>query len=404
MKPKSSHLTAVAHRPSIANRQTRRGKCHMIRNSTLLFLATMTFTEAKILDFELSPAGTEDAVGLSPANEVPAVVTSTGSGNQISGGITFDTDTSTLSIAIGYGSAAGFTNLSGAATGAHIHGPAAAGAEATVLFDLATLHFPAATPTTGGLIFGSIIYTPTQAADLLNGLNYVNIHTSANTDGEIRGQLTLLNSVPEVVCPEDATVECGVATTYSATISDFDGDAITAVWSLNGVEVETDNIAATGSPSEVVVSYRSKLPDGVNVLTLTVADSAGNIEICDTIITVEDTIAPVIKSIEANPKVLWPPNHKMVPVRVRAEVTDNCGRPSWKIVSVKSNQPLNGRKDGDTDVDFRIIDDHTVLLRAERSGRDKDGRVYTITIQAKDDAGNKSELKSVKVKVPHDRS
>jgi hypothetical protein len=385
------------------NRQSRLTGGQILRSS-LLLLATMTFADVKILEFSVSPTGTDDAVGLSPANEVPAVVNSTGSGNAISGGITFDTDTSTLAFALGYGSAAGFTDLTGAATGVHIHGPAAAGAEASVLFDLASLHFPAATPTKGGVVYGSIVYTPTQAASLLNNLNYVNVHTTANPDGEIRGQLTLQNSTPDVICPEDATVECGVPIKYIATISDFDGDAVTAVWSVNGVKVDTDEIPASSGPSEVDVTYRAKLPHGVNLLTLRVTDSAGNVETCDSIITVEDTIAPVIESVTAKPVSLWPPNHKMVPVRVRADVTDACGHTTWKVVSIKSNQPLNGKKDGNTDVDFRILDDHTVLLRAERSGRDEDGRTYTITIQAKDEAGNKSELKSVKVLVPHDSS
>ncbi len=370
----------------------------------LVLVSTMTFAGAKILDFDLSPAGTDNAVGLSPANEVPAVTTSTGKGGAVSGGITFDTDTSTLSFTMGYGSSAGFTNLTGAATGLHIHGPAAAGAESAVLFNLATLHFPSATPATGGLIFGSIVYSPTQAAQLLANQNYVNIHTTANPDGEIRGQLVRLNSAPEIAGPLDATVECGVLTTYSATVSDYDGDAVTVVWSLNGVAVETDTIAATGQPSAVVINYQGKLPDGVNLLSLTATDSKGNETSFDSIITVEDTIAPVIVSASANPKTLWPPNHKMVTVRVNANVTDACGEPTWKVIAVKSSQPANGKGDGNTAVDFRIIDDHTVELRAERSGNDKNGRVYSIVLQAIDDAGNKSESKTVEVVVPRDQS
>lgn len=374
----------------------------ILRNSMLAFLSTFTFAGAKVLEFDLSPAGSDDAVGLSPANEVPAV-TGTGTGGAISGGITFDTETSVLSFAMGYGSAAGFTNLSGVPTGLHLHGPAAAGAEAAVLFDLSTGHFPAVTPTNGGLIYGSLLFSPTQAADLLAGLNYVNIHTAANPDGEIRGQLIRANSAPDVTGPEDQTVECGVLATYSATVSDFDGDAVEAVWSVNGLPVETDNIPATGVPSEVVVTYKGKLPDGVNLLSLTATDSDGNQTIFDSIITVEDTIAPEIVSASASPKVLWPPNHKMVTVNLEAEVKDACGDTSWKVLSVKSSQPNNGKGDGNTDTDFKILDNHTVSLRAERSGNDKEGRVYTITLQATDDAGNTSERKTVMVTVPHDK-
>lgn len=375
----------------------------LLGNASLAFLSTFTLAGAKVLEFDLSPAGTDDAVGLSPANEVPAVVTSTGSGGPVSGGITFDTDTSTLSFAMGYGSAAGFANLTGTPTGLHIHGPAAAGAEASVAFDLTGAHFPAAVPANGGLVYGSLVLSPTQSANLLGGLNYVNIHTAANPDGEIRGQLVRLNSAPEITGLVDAVVECGVSRTFTATVSDYDGDAVQAVWSLNGVPVETDTIAATGTPSSVAVTYIAKLPHGTNLLTLTATDSDGNETIVDSIITVEDTIAPVIVSASANPKVLWPPNHKMVPVKIVAKVTDACAETTWEIISVKSSQPEKGKGDGNTAPDFSITGDHTVLLRAERAGGDKAGRIYTITIQATDDAGNKSALKKVTVKVPHDK-
>jgi len=372
------------------------------RNSLLVLLSTISFAGATIIKFDLSPAGSSAAVGLSPANEVPAV-TSSGSGNAVSGGITFDTTTSTLSFAMGYGSAAGFTNLTGAATGVHIHGPAAAGAEANVLFDLATVHFPAANPATGGIIFGSVLYSPTEAADLLAGLNYVNLHTVANSSGEIRGQLIRLNAAPDVIVPVDATVECGVLVDYSATVSDIDGDAVEVTWSVNGVPVETDDVAAGGPPSSGIVTYTAALPDGVNTLAVTATDSEGNVTTDSSIITVEDTIAPVIVSTSVNPKVLWPPNHKMVPVRVFAKVTDACGPTTWKILSVTSNQAVDAKGSGNTAPDWRITGDHTVALRAERSGKDKGGRIYTITLQATDEAGNLSAPSTVTVKVPHDK-
>ena len=375
-----------------------------IRNSLLVFFSSITFAGATIIDFDLSPTGTSAAVGLSPANEVPAVTTSTGSGGSVSGGITFDTTTSTLSFAMGYGSAAGFTDLTGAATGVHIHGPAAAGVGgAPVLFDLGALHFPAAIPANGGLIYGSIVYSPAQAADLLAGLNYVNIHTIANSGGEIRGQLVRVNVAPEIICPEDATVECGDAVTYSATVSDFDGDAVQVVWTLNGEPVKTTNIAAGGPPSSAVLTYTAKLPDGVNILGVTATDSEGDVTSCSSVITVEDTVAPVIVETSVNPKVLWPPNHKMIPVRINAKVTDACGSTTWKVISVKSNQAVDAGGSGNTSPDWKITDDHSVSLRAERSGKDKGGRVYTIKLQATDEAGNKSALSTVEVTVPHDQ-
>lgn len=368
----------------------------------LAFLSTITFTGATVIDFDISPTGTSAAVGLKPANEVPAN-SSTGSGNAVSGGITFDTVTSTLSFAMGYGSAAGFTNLTGAATGTHIHDPAGVGANASVLFDLAPGHFPATIPATGGLIFGSVVYSPAQATNLLAGLNYVNIHTAANPNGEIRGQLIRVNAAPDVIGEENATVECGVPVTYNATVSDIDGDAVQATWTLNGAPVETDKIAAGGPPSGGVAAYTSELPDGVNSLAVIATDSYGNVTTSLSTITVVDTVAPVIVSTSANPKVLWPPNHKLVPVRISAKIKDACGSTTWKILSVRSNQAVDAKGSGNTSPDWRITGNHTLLLRAERSGKGDKGRVYTITVQATDEAGNKSARSEVRVLVPHDK-
>src|SRR5262245_49989738 len=102
----------------------------------LLLLATLS-SQAALIHFDLSPPGTDVAVGLSPSNQVPAVNNSTGSGNTISGGIVLDTDSSMLQVAVGYGSAAGFTDLTGVPIAMHIHSAAPPGQNAGVLVDLA---------------------------------------------------------------------------------------------------------------------------------------------------------------------------------------------------------------------------------------------------------------------------
>ena len=44
----------------------------------------------------------------------------------------------------------------------------------------------------------------------------------------------------------------------------------------------------------------------------------------------------------------------------------------------------------------------TIQLQASRNGNDKDGRKYTITVRAQDNAGNNG-LASTNVIVPHDQ-
>jgi CHRD domain-containing protein len=75
-----------------------------------------------------------------------------------------------------------YTGLSGPATAAHFHGPAEAGKNAGV-----AVAIPNATASP---VEGSATLTDAQAADLVAGKYYINVHTAANPGGEIRGQVT----------------------------------------------------------------------------------------------------------------------------------------------------------------------------------------------------------------------
>lgn len=73
------------------------------------------------------------------------------------------------------------SDLSGVVTGAHFHGPAAVGENADVVV-----------PISGDLtspIKGEAKLTAAQTAELLEGKWYINLHTAAHPDGEIRGQV-----------------------------------------------------------------------------------------------------------------------------------------------------------------------------------------------------------------------
>jgi len=115
---------------------------------------------------------TSIAAKLTATSEVPA------NGSKGEGTLKGDVDnkTSVLNWTINY------SDLSGPATAAHFHGPAAAGNNADV-----------AVPITGNLaspIKGTATLTASQMQELLDGKWYVNLHTAANPDGEIRGQIT----------------------------------------------------------------------------------------------------------------------------------------------------------------------------------------------------------------------
>jgi len=110
--------------------------------------------------------------------------------------------------------------------------------------------------------------------------------------------------------------------------------------------------------------------------------------------------APVISSVVTSQSVLWPPNHSMVDVGVDYRATDDCGTPTCTL-SVVSSEPSEGLGDGDTPVDFGVIDGHHVRLRAERAARGP-GRTYTINVTCTGTDGL-STTASTTVLVPHDR-
>ncbi len=122
--------------------------------------------------------------GASDPNSAHFVATLSGSGEvppNTTGGTgsldaTLDKSSSTLSWKLTY------SGLTGPATAAHFHGPAAPGANAPVVVPFPSPDSPAQ---------GQALLTPSQVADLTAGKWYVNVHTAANKGGEIRGQVTL---------------------------------------------------------------------------------------------------------------------------------------------------------------------------------------------------------------------
>lgn len=364
--------------------------------------------QADILNFDLSPAGSSAAVGLSPANEVPApVAPSTGSGNEIFTGITFDTVTKVLSVSLGYGSFAGFTNLTGPANSAHIHGPAATNATAPPIHDFfaTSQHLFAPNPANGGVIIGNATLSPANETALLNGQLYVNIHTTANAPGEIRAQLIqVVNAPPTITCPASSEIECEDHETeveLVAHVEDPDGDPLLVIWTIDGVAQPSISVPSGGATTSADVPFTTDLEIGAHTVSVSVSDGVATAVSCTSTITVADTVAPEIKSVKATPNSLWPPNHKMKNVNVKVVAEDACGDVTWEIISVSSNESEDGNGDGNTAPDWVIVDEDTVQLRAERSGGGS-GRIYTITVEATDESGN-SATDTVEVTVPHSK-
>jgi hypothetical protein len=124
-------------------------------------LAIAGVAQAEVMHFKTT---------LNGASEVPPN-TSAGKGSATAD---LDTATKVLTYKVDY------SGLTGPATMAHFHGPAAAGVNAGVMTPIKVGPSP---------IAGKATLTDAQIAELKAGKVYVNVHTAAHPGGEIRGQL-----------------------------------------------------------------------------------------------------------------------------------------------------------------------------------------------------------------------
>ena len=201
---------------------------------------------------------------------------------------------------------------------------------------------------------------------------------------------------------------------FTVTVVDTTPPAITSVSSALTVEATSaagaivTYAAATATDAVGVASITyskasgTTFQIGATTVTVTATDAAGNASSAQFVVTVRDTTAPALGSVAPSQATLWQPNHQMVAIDVTAVATDAVGVTSLKIIDVTSSEPDNGLGDGDTGGDIVITGALSVNLRAERSGRGN-GRTYTITVEARDAAGNAS-TKTCTVVVPKSRA
>lgn len=137
-----------------------------------LLLASAALVAGLVLATQAQAQTKTYTVDLTTAEEVPPVA-GTGKGQAK---LTFNPATKELTWSTTY------AGLSSEAQMAHIHGPAAPGANAGVVVNLAP----------GGMkspLEGKATLTDAQVADLMAGRYYINVHTANNKGGEIRGQI-----------------------------------------------------------------------------------------------------------------------------------------------------------------------------------------------------------------------
>jgi uncharacterized repeat protein (TIGR01451 family) len=226
-------------------------------------------------------------------------------------------------------------------------------------------------------------------------------------------------------------VTTGIDLTYTVTVTNNGPDTATSVTVTDNLPPETTFVSCSSTGGGVcggsgnnrtvtfpllasgqsetitfVANVSCSVADGTAISnTATVSSFTPDPDTTNNLATATTTAsnpAPTITNATADPSVLWPPNHRMVNVTVSYDVTDNCALPPDSCtLSVTSNEPVLGHGSGHTTPDWIVLDDHHVLLRAERAGNGN-GRIYTVTIACVDSGGN-SSTDSVTVTVPHDR-
>jgi len=185
--------------------------------------------------------------------------------------------------------------------------------------------------------------------------------------------------VPVITCPEDIEVnndpgECGAVVDYTdPVVSD----------NCTGFSLERIEGLASGS----------LFPVGITTVSYTASDASGNTSSCSFLVTVNDVEPPVI-TVKDKKISQWPPNHKPFEIQIEdyiESVYDNCPDVSIDdiiISEASSDEPVNGKGDGNTTDDIVIGDDcRTIHLLAERQGGGN-GRVYTIELAVADASGN----------------
>ena len=229
--------------------------------------------------------------------------------------------------------------------------------------------------------------TPTFTAPLLSGgpgksdtLTFqltVSDGVLSSTD-EVSVVIEKVNHPPAADAGSPQTVHSGnLVSLNGAGSSDPDGDPITYSWvqlsgppaPLANADSSTPRFAAPFLAGGADLLFQLEVSDGLLSATATVVVSVSNDR-------------PRCDLAQASPSLLWPPNHRLVPVNIVGVSDPDNDTLGLTVTDVTQDEPANGQGDGNIAPDA-IIQGNAILIRAERSGSG-DGRVYRINFTAYD--------------------
>jgi hypothetical protein len=162
--------------------------------------------------------------------------------------------------------------------------------------------------------------------------------------------------------------------------------------SLSGAQVGSGEVLS----SKALVTISA---EGITTVTYFATDNVGNQESPKTLTVRIDKTPPRV-ACTVSPNMLWPPNNQRVTVTASIGVSDSLsGASGFSLISVTSNEPFAAE-----DIQgFTPGTSATVgKLMSTRLGSGT-GRIYTLTYQGKDQAGNLKACTTT-VTVPHDQA
>ena len=204
---------------------------------------------------------------------------------------------------------------------------------------------------------------------------------------EVRVAVEQVNHAPVADAGPDITKAAGSLVQLIGSGADPDGDAI-----LGYQWVQTTGPAVTLSdPASAAPTFPAPATASTLTFTLQVSDGETLSAPDEVRVTVlESNDPPACTAARASQSVLWPPNHKLVPVTI-AGLSDPDGDPVQVTINgVRQDEPVNGLGDGDSSPDAVVQTGGVVLLRVERAGGGN-GRVYAVSFTARDGHGGQCD-------------
>lgn len=194
-----------------------------------------------------------------------------------------------------------------------------------------------------------------------------------------------VNHAPIANAGADQTRDEGSVVMLDGSASrDPDGDRLSFSWfQLTGPQVTLSDAA---SPTPTFTAPEVDLGGDTLMFELTVADGLGGLDsdrVAVNVLDVNDP--PSCELAHASVPLLWPPNHKLVPVSVVGVTDPNNDEVEIVVGETTQDEPVDGLGDGDTTPDA-MLQGAKAFLRMERSGQG-DGRVYRVNFTARDGFG-----------------